>query len=164
MDFPDEPPSVSLREDVYRPLPQTSHLVDWDSVDAERTAGHVLKGLTRGLDENSLSTLEAMFREEGCHWRDTLALTAHLRTFCGKERIASVLADLSRQRGIGGVELASGSAQIVLAHGHTVSQIGPMAHGRCWRNKMLINGPYRDGSTASSRFGLKVPKRNARAG
>ena len=85
---------------IYKPLPKTAKLVEWDKVDASVISNKILGQLSVALDAIDSKTLSGLFRTAACHWRDTLALTAHLRTFNGHDVVASALKGLHQERGI----------------------------------------------------------------
>ncbi|RYP51130.1 hypothetical protein DL768_003477 [Monosporascus sp. mg162] len=94
------PSKVNFQTKVYRPLPHTVGLMDWEKVDAEAAAHEVLGQLSVALDGADPLAVASLFRAAGCHWRDTLALTAHLRTFNGHGAVTSTLGELHQKRGI----------------------------------------------------------------
>ncbi|KAF5022537.1 hypothetical protein F66182_5439 [Fusarium sp. NRRL 66182] len=96
---PEFPPRTDFSK-VYRPLPDTASLVDWDKVNAESVAQDVLLQLSTALDSNDLRAIERLLRADGCHWKDSLALTAHLRTFNDRHAVAPALWELNQKRGI----------------------------------------------------------------
>jgi hypothetical protein len=99
------PPKAHLHSQIYKPLPETGRLVEWDKVDASIIANKLLHQLVVALDAPGFETLAGLFRTTACHWRDTLALTAHLRTFNSHNVVASALKGLHDYRGIHEVEL-----------------------------------------------------------
>jgi hypothetical protein len=93
-------PKAHLQSQIYKPLPETAKLAEWDKVDASIIANRILYQLSIALDASDSKTLAGLLRTTACHWRDTLALTAHLRTFNGHNVVASALKLLHQERGI----------------------------------------------------------------
>ncbi|GKT44733.1 uncharacterized protein ColSpa_04914 [Colletotrichum spaethianum] len=114
MEFPDYPPKVDIKAQIYEALPVTATaLSSWDDFDANNVSGNVVKGLSAALQRKHYQEVESFFAVPSAHWRDTLALTAHLRTFKGRERIASALLELHNERKVGAFQFHSG--QVVTA-------------------------------------------------
>jgi hypothetical protein len=118
------PPKADLHSQIYKPLPETAKLVEWDKVDARTIANETLGQLSIALDAADSKILERLFRTPACHWKDTLALTAHLRTLNGSSVVASALKELHQERGIHdiGLDFAStmGLDDKVVRHQKTI--------------------------------------------
>ncbi|KAF9878859.1 flavin-containing monooxygenase [Colletotrichum karsti] len=117
--FPEYPPKVDIPTQIYEPLPDTSSLCNWDNVDATQVGSEVVSDLSEGLTKGSHQSVARLFADNAAeggfsHWKDTLALTAHLRSFKGSKAIASALVELSQLRGIGGLEFQF--AQVIKAN------------------------------------------------
>ncbi|KAM0272571.1 hypothetical protein ACHAQH_008657 [Verticillium albo-atrum] len=115
MPFPEYPPRVDLRRDVYQKLPKTSALINWDALDPLAIALPVIENLASALCDPDAQRHNAanLFRAQQCYWRDTLALTAHLRTFSGSIAIVTTLIELSQARRIESLDVMPDSAQVV---------------------------------------------------
>jgi hypothetical protein len=121
MELPDFPPKVDLANEVYQPLPKLTVAVNWDTIDAADTAERMLRGLSTALENNGLG-LEHHFRTDGSYWRDTLAITSHLRTFKNPGVIAIALSGQNRKCHILDIAITSGSTQVVIASETLVSR------------------------------------------
>ncbi|KAH6695149.1 hypothetical protein F5X68DRAFT_243654 [Plectosphaerella plurivora] len=121
MTFPDFPPQVDPRKDIYKPLPLTADVVDWKTIDATDISTRVLRDIAEILsqDKNDSGDLEVLFRKEGSFWRDTLALTAHIRTFSGPSIIGGTLRQLGDARGVNGFILTKKTSLVVSASPET---------------------------------------------
>ncbi|OLN87313.1 putative indole-3-pyruvate monooxygenase YUCCA9 [Colletotrichum chlorophyti] len=98
MDLPDFPPKVDIQTQIYDALPQTAALCDWDSLDATQTAGDVVAQFAEAVQHGQYQALENMFADTSSYWKDTLSLTAHIRTFKGSATIAAALIELQGER------------------------------------------------------------------
>lgn len=115
MELPEYPPKVDIKTQIYEPLPKTAKaLSSWETLDASEIGRNLVAGLSTALRHGNRLDVETFFAIPSAHWRDTLALTAHLRTFSGRERISSTLLELCIQRGAGGFEFHGG--QVVAAN------------------------------------------------
>lgn len=123
MRFPDVPPQVDPRKDIYKPLPATTQLVDWKGVDATVISTQMLRDLSKvvGRNKSDVAALEGLFRKENAFWRDTLSLTAHIRTVSGSSIIAKMLQQLGDARGVTGLTLTRKTSLVVAASPETVS-------------------------------------------
>ncbi|CZR63123.1 related to flavoprotein involved in K+ transport [Phialocephala subalpina] len=115
MELPDFPPKADLLTEIYQPLPKLTATVDWDALDASTTAEQVVRGFSTALEGADKNALADHFLADQSYWRDTLAITSHLRTFKGRDVIELVLTEQNRQRRIHGIAITPGSAQIVAA-------------------------------------------------
>ncbi|EEU40655.1 uncharacterized protein NECHADRAFT_76016 [Fusarium vanettenii 77-13-4] len=101
------PPAADLRTIVAeRPIPvllqDTVDLISLTNDEARKQALGILDDLNAALAENYLNALERCFFSEQAYWKDTLALTYHLRTFFDPRVIAANLLETRRLRGING--------------------------------------------------------------
>ncbi|CRK23763.1 hypothetical protein BN1708_013796 [Verticillium longisporum] len=115
MHFADHPPRFDLRRDIYQKLPKTDNIIDWKTINPLEAALPVIESLSSfvcGVDIKQLDIVD-LFWARQCYWRDTLALTAHLRTFSGPKEITATLSYLSRAREIGSLVVLPESAQVV---------------------------------------------------
>ncbi|OHE93551.1 hypothetical protein CORC01_11148 [Colletotrichum orchidophilum] len=95
MELPDNPPKVDIRTQIYETLRNTAELLDdWDAINANEAASGVVLGLSKALQQRHHHAVEGFFARHSSHWKDTLALTAHLRSFKSKGVIASALLEL----------------------------------------------------------------------
>lgn len=117
----DFPPKVDLLTKVYQPLPKLIADVDWDAVDASAKAEQVLRSFSKTLDRADANALGDIFLARQSYWRDTLAITSHLRTFKDCNIIATVLTEVNSQRGINGIVIIPRTAQIGVASETLVS-------------------------------------------
>ncbi|KAF4629510.1 hypothetical protein G7Y89_g8635 [Cudoniella acicularis] len=115
MELTDFPPKFDLLTEIYQPLPKLTAIVDWDALDASTTAEQVVKGFSTALESADKNAFADIFLAHQSYWRDTLAITSHLRTFKDCDVIAPVLTELNRERRINGIAIIPGSAQIVVA-------------------------------------------------
>ncbi|KAF4886350.1 putative indole-3-pyruvate monooxygenase YUCCA3 [Colletotrichum fructicola] len=115
VEYPEFPPKVDIRGQIYDVLPNTSS-TDWADVDASKVGLSVVTELSEGLQRRHQPSVAKLFtgNTTGVHWKDTLALTAHLRTFNGGKTVAAALVELSHLRRITAVEF--GAAQVVKAN------------------------------------------------
>ncbi|KAK1996531.1 FAD/NAD(P)-binding domain-containing protein [Colletotrichum falcatum] len=111
MEFPDYPPKVDIQTQIYSQLPATAAaLPNWDDVDAAEVSRGVVADLCAALQQRRHRDVENLFASPSAHWKDTLALTAHLRTFNGGQTIASALVELHGQRRVGALRLRDAQA------------------------------------------------------
>ncbi|KAK2055329.1 FAD/NAD(P)-binding domain-containing protein [Colletotrichum caudatum] len=109
MELPDYPPRVDIETQIYEQPPATvAALSNWDDLDANEVARGVVAELSAALQQRRHRDVEGLFAAPSAHWRDTLALTAHLRTFKGGKAIASALLELRDQRDIGALQFDGG--------------------------------------------------------
>lgn len=122
MTFPDFPPQVDPRKDIYKPLPLTADVVDWKAIDATGISTRMLDDLAEVFshDKPGSADLGGLFRKKGSFWRDTLALTAHIRTFSGQGKIARTLQQLGNERRVNGFILTKRTSLVVSATPETV--------------------------------------------
>ncbi|KAI8168841.1 hypothetical protein KHU50_006120 [Colletotrichum sp. SAR 10_65] len=114
-EYPEFPPKVDIRGQIYDVLPNTSS-TDWAGVDAGKVGLSVVSELSESLRRRHQPSVAKLFtgNATGAHWKDTLALTAHLRTFNGSKTVAAALVELGQLRRITAVEF--GAAQVVKAN------------------------------------------------
>ncbi|KAL2691372.1 hypothetical protein Neosp_001757 [[Neocosmospora] mangrovei] len=101
------PPAADLRAIIAdRPIPvllrDTVDLISLTNDEARKQALGILDELNAALAENDLNALQRWFFSEQAYWKDTLAMTYHLRTFLGPRVIAANLLETRRLRGING--------------------------------------------------------------
>ncbi|KZL72461.1 flavin-containing monooxygenase [Colletotrichum tofieldiae] len=109
MELPDYPPKVDIKTQIYDTLPVTATaLSNWEDFDPNETSRSVVAGLSAALQQRHHPDVESFFAVPSAHWKDTLALTAHLRTFKGGNRIATALLELHNQRKVGEFQFHSG--------------------------------------------------------
>ncbi|KAJ0305368.1 hypothetical protein Brms1b_010824 [Colletotrichum noveboracense] len=121
-EYPECPPKVDIRGQIYDVLPNTSS-TDWANVDASKVGLSVVSELSEGLQRRHQPSVAKLFtgNATGAHWKDTLALTAHLRTFNGGKTVAAALLELSHMRRMTAVEF--GAAQVVKANEELVRHL-----------------------------------------
>lgn len=112
-ELPDFPVKANLLTEIYQPLPIVNVVVDWDSFDAPATAEKVVKLFSTALGKRDTNALRTIFITGRSYWRDTLAITSHLRTFKDSAVIAPILTELSSERRISEIGIISGSEQVV---------------------------------------------------
>lgn len=127
MEFPEYPPKVDIPTQIYEPIPEDLSFCSWESVPAIEVASRVVSQLSEALRDERQQTIAGLFTNKATdgrasHWKDTLALTAHLRSFKGNRTIAAALVELGRARGVESLEFDA--AQVVTATGTLV--------GRSW--------------------------------
>ncbi|UPK90971.1 hypothetical protein LCI18_001906 [Fusarium solani-melongenae] len=101
------PPVADLRTIIAeRPIPvlplDILGLISLKEDETRRQALNSLDGLNAALAANDSDALGRCFFSEQAYWKDTLALTYHLRTFFGPRVIATNLLETHRLRGING--------------------------------------------------------------
>ncbi|KAF6829908.1 flavin-containing monooxygenase [Colletotrichum musicola] len=118
MEFPDYPPKADIPTQIYEPLPEDLSSCSWESVPAAEVASRIVSQVSEALREGRQQAVAGLFTSKATdgrasHWKDTLALTAHLRSFKGNRTIAAALVDLCRARGV--EALAFDAAQVITA-------------------------------------------------
>ncbi|TDZ67839.1 hypothetical protein CTRI78_v002615 [Colletotrichum trifolii] len=118
MTFPECPPRADVKEQVYAPLPKGFPHCDWTNVQASMVGLNAVREVSEALQKRSHQGLARLFSgdvigETTSYWRDTLALTAHLRTFKGNRTIASALLELHELRQVSTLQFAH--AQVLAA-------------------------------------------------
>ncbi|RSM07187.1 hypothetical protein CDV31_008740 [Fusarium ambrosium] len=101
------PPAADLRTITAERLipvlpPDTLALISLKEDETRKQALGVLDSLNAALAANDADALERCFFSEQAYWKDTLALTYHLRTFFTPRIIAANLLETRRLRGING--------------------------------------------------------------
>lgn len=109
----DSPPEANVLTEIYQPLPKVTAKVDWDALDVSTAAEQVVRGFSTALERADKNDFAGTFLAQQSYWRDALAITSHLRTFKDRDVIALVLTELNQQRGINGIAIIPGSAQVV---------------------------------------------------
>ncbi|KAK3400184.1 hypothetical protein B0T20DRAFT_391713 [Sordaria brevicollis] len=114
------PPQVDLREMFKKhPVP----IIAPGTVDPASMAGDeatqqalaVVNAMNEALVAEDARSLEGLFFPGSAYWKDSLALTYHLRTFNGAGVVAAALLETKRLRGIeSGIQL-EGAAQFIPA-------------------------------------------------
>ena len=117
----DYPPRADLLTEIYQPLPKVTATVDWNSLDVATTAEQAIREISIALQSTDRGDFIDLFLANQSFWRDTLAITSHLRTFKGPDVIVTVLRELNTQRGIDAIAIVPGSAQVVVASETLVS-------------------------------------------
>lgn len=115
-DLKETSPSADLVKDLYKPLPVTpsfekeDHIIELlveDSFEAFK------KHVESAQNEGPKANLRDLFHESHAYWRDTLALTWHLRTFEGSTRAGNALDAASRERGMRDMVVVKDSIRVV---------------------------------------------------
>ena len=119
--FPDFPSKADLLTEIYQPLPKLTAVIDWETLDSSVATEQVLRSFAKALETADTNALGDVFLTCQSFWRDTLAVTSHLRTFKSREVIASVLTSLNNKRRIHGIALIPGTAQVVVVSETLVS-------------------------------------------
>ncbi|KAI8723125.1 hypothetical protein NCS52_00167600 [Fusarium sp. LHS14.1] len=101
------PPAADLGTiTAERPIPvllqDMVDLISLTNHETRKQALGILDDLNAALAENDLDALQQCFFSKQAYWKDTLALTYHLRTFFGPRVIAANLLETRRLRGING--------------------------------------------------------------
>ena len=125
--FPDFPSKADLLTEIYQPLPKLTAVIDWDTLDSSVAAEQVLRSFAKALETADTNALRDVFLICKSFWRDTLAVTSHLRTFKSREVIASVLTSLNHKRRIHEIALIPGTAQVVVVSETLVSSPAEVA-------------------------------------
>ncbi|KAL0941338.1 flavin-containing monooxygenase [Colletotrichum truncatum] len=117
-DFPDYPPTADIKAQIYETLPDGFPHCNWESVDATEVASKVVSVLSEELLNRNLLSVATLFADNASegrssYWKDTLSLTAHMRTFKGNKAIAAALTELCQLREVGPLQF--GAAQVVKA-------------------------------------------------
>lgn len=94
------PPKVSLNKDVYRPFPTLPENLPASSNidDPASLVNEALTSLSVALGGGDVGRVRACFLTQQSYWRDILAFTWHLRTFCDRGSIAPALVELASVR------------------------------------------------------------------
>ncbi|KAK0744847.1 hypothetical protein B0T21DRAFT_447951 [Apiosordaria backusii] len=98
------PAAADLRQKLLEnPLPNvSSEVIEPSSIseaDATRIADHVLAALKTSIAKEDRDALSDCFHAEQAYWKDSLALTYHLRTFSSPAVIAANLLETTKLRG-----------------------------------------------------------------
>ncbi|KAH8646369.1 hypothetical protein BGZ60DRAFT_465011 [Tricladium varicosporioides] len=112
---PDFPPRANLLKDIYQPLPKVSVTIDLDTFDTASAAERVVRDFAAALEKGDKNDIADLFVTDQSYWRDTIAITAHLRTFKSSHVITSVLTELNERRHINQIAIVPGTAQIITA-------------------------------------------------
>lgn len=126
MELPDFPPKADLLTEIYQPLPNLTAVIDWDALDVAATAEGVVTGFSTVLESTDKNALGNVFLAHQAYWRDTLAVTSHMRTFKDREVIAAILIELKNKRLIHSISIVPASAQIGAASNTLVSLPDPV--------------------------------------
>ena len=110
----DFPPRADILTEIYQPLPKLTAVIDWETLDSSATAEKAVRSFATALETADTNALGDVFLTRQSFWRDTVAITSHLRTFEGREVIASVLTELNNQRRISEITLISGTPQVAV--------------------------------------------------
>jgi hypothetical protein len=121
MELPDFPPKVDIQSKIYHPLPRLTASIDWNALDALATAEQVLREFSTALESAEKRALAGIFLSDQTYWRDTAAMTFHLRTFKGREVIVPALIELNSQRRVSEINITPRSAKTVVASETLVS-------------------------------------------
>ncbi|TDZ15099.1 putative indole-3-pyruvate monooxygenase YUCCA10 [Colletotrichum orbiculare MAFF 240422] len=118
MTFPECPLRADVKEQIYAPLPKGFPHCDWTNVQASMVGLNAVREVSEALQKQSHQGLARLFSgdvigETTSYWKDTLALTAHLRTFRGNRTIASALLELHDLRQVSTLQFAH--AQVLAA-------------------------------------------------
>ncbi|KAK1975732.1 hypothetical protein LZ30DRAFT_604969 [Colletotrichum cereale] len=114
MELPDYPPKVDIKTQIYAELPVTATaLSSWDDLDANEVSRSVVAELSAAIQQGRHRDVESLFAAPSAYWKDTMALTAHLRTFKGRQSIASALLELHSERKVGALEFHGGQVSTV---------------------------------------------------
>ena len=119
----DFPPRADLLTEIYHPLPKLTVYVDWKALDSYVTAEQAVNAFATALETTDTNALTDIFLAHQSFWRDTVALTSHLRTFKNRQVIVSVLAELNNRRRINEITPIPGTAQVVVASETLVSSL-----------------------------------------
>ncbi|KAH9203185.1 hypothetical protein DL95DRAFT_350116 [Leptodontidium sp. 2 PMI_412] len=119
------PHKVDLVEDLYRPFPIISRLPTDASDKASDLIENILVKLGCAMEKCDVSELSSLFFTDQAYWRDTLALTYHLRTFKNRDAIASALLELGPKREVCSIQILPDSPALICA-GPTLSWIESM--------------------------------------
>ena len=111
----DFPPRADLLTEIYTPLPQVTASINWEAIDVDATCKQALESLSTALEQVDEDALNNIFLSHGSYWRDTIALTSHLRTFKDCNRIVPALAELSSRRRISSISIVPASGIIATA-------------------------------------------------
>jgi ketosteroid isomerase-like protein len=172
------PPKADLRKEVFQPLPVippgTVDAASLSDEEATKIAVAALGAFNAAVETNDAVKLVGCFHSGHTFWRDMVALTAHLRTFKGRDQIAAAFLETKNQRKISGQFKIEGSAHLVSATPTLVSgEIFLQGYGGKTPSRIKIGGSnvslraYVDvcsnSSTLTSPFGQARPLQHARA-
>jgi hypothetical protein len=119
----DFPPRADLLTEIYHPLPKLTVYVDWEALDSHVTAEQAVKTFATALETTNTNSLTETFLTYQSFWRDTVALTSHLRTFKNRQVIVAVLTELNNRRRINEITPIPGTAQVVVVSETLVSSL-----------------------------------------
>lgn len=109
------PHKVDLVKDLYQPFPIISRLPTDASDKASDLVENILVELGCAMEKNDVSQLSSLFFTDQAYWRDTLALTYHLRTFKNRDAIASALLELAPKREVYSIQMIPDSPAFICA-------------------------------------------------
>jgi len=140
----DFPRKADIVKEIYLPLPIVPQFPDERTGELTKSAQGILHQIIAALRISDSSSLEGFFCQEQAYWRDSLAMTAHLRTFKGRETIAGKLLTLDRHRKMRDARIVPGSAKRISGGPNLVSWHSVWQHGS--------SGPLNDGASIGSSF------------
>lgn len=122
----DFPPKADLLTEIYQPLPKLTAVVDWEALDASAAAEQGVKSFSTALERVDTKALVDEFLTGQSYWRDTLAITSHLRTFNNRSVIVTALNELNSQRRISEIAIIPGSTQVTVVSETLVGSLPPV--------------------------------------
>ena len=127
------PPKADLRNDVSKPLPTiNAGTVDPASMTGDATTAcvkAVLATFNAAIASNDVEKLASCFYSEQAYWRDTVALTSHLRTFETPRVVAAALLKMIRLQGLVGEFEVAREAHFAVLSPVMVSYPPALLHG-----------------------------------
>jgi hypothetical protein len=110
----DFPLRANIAKEIYSPLPIVpAHLVEGAASAAATVAGGVIAEFSNALAGCDAAALRDLFFREQSYWRDSLAMTYHLRTFRDDNVIVHALLELNSKRRIRGASIIPGSPSLL---------------------------------------------------
>jgi hypothetical protein len=109
--------------DVYEPLINLTDAINWDVVDIGAATENFVSRLKDAVANADSNAIADLCLDDQCHWKDTIALTAHIRAFKGSRTIGDVLKELAARRGVGEISTVPGSASLQAIGNHVVSSV-----------------------------------------
>lgn len=143
------PRKADIAKEIFRPLPIVSTSLVETQRDVNALADNVLVAFTTALYGRDPVILEDLFFTEQAYWKDSLAMTYHLRTFNDRGPITQALLYLNSKRKVGKSKVVPESPTPISLNETLVSPI-PSVLGFILYVRWTIDGYDRVGLNSSS--------------
>jgi hypothetical protein len=127
----DFPARADLLTEIYHPLPKLTVDIDWEALNSYVETQQAVKSFATALENTDTKALVDIFLTCQSFWRDTVALTSHLRTFKDRQVIVSALIELNNRRRINKITPIPGTARVVVMSETLVSSLATLALDFC---------------------------------